>query len=117
MEQIKSWNFDILNKQGYWLYSNDFKNIEITLIFKMLEAEKRDKLYFYCNSFYSTMTIKEKKKLRNILMLYCGGSSYHNNISVDGKLQMKKEQHHAENIIDKPNEKMDLGNFIRKNRI
>ena len=42
MEQIKSWNFDILNKQGYWLYSNDFKNIEITLIFKMLEAEKRD---------------------------------------------------------------------------
>jgi hypothetical protein len=44
------------------------------------------------------MTIKEKKKLRNILMLYCGGSSYHNNISVDGKLQMKKEQYHAENI-------------------
>jgi hypothetical protein len=26
----------------------------------------------------------------------------------------KKEQHHAENIIDKPYEKMDLGNFIRK---
>lgn len=47
-------------------------------------------------------------------MLYCGGSRYHNNISVDEKLQMKKEQHHAENIIDKPNEKMDLGNFIRK---
>jgi hypothetical protein len=39
------------------------------------------------------MTIKEKKKLRNILMLYCGGSRYHNNISVDEKLQMKKEQH------------------------
>lgn len=47
-------------------------------------------------------------------MLYCGVSSYHNYILVDGKLQMKKEQHHAENIIDKPNEKMDLGNFIRK---
>ena len=25
MEQITSWNFDILNKQGYWLYSNDFQ--------------------------------------------------------------------------------------------
>ena len=25
MEQIKSWNFHILNKQGYWLYSNDFQ--------------------------------------------------------------------------------------------
>jgi hypothetical protein len=60
------------------------------------------------------MTIKEKKKLRNILMLYCGGSSYHNNISVDGKLQMKKEQYHAGNIIDKPNEKMDLGNLYKK---
>jgi hypothetical protein len=33
-------------------------------------------------------------------MLYSGGSSYHNNISVDGKLQMKKEQHRAENILD-----------------
>jgi hypothetical protein len=47
-------------------------------------------------------------------MLYCGVSSYHNNILVDGKLQMKKEQHHAENIIDKPNEKMDLGNLYKK---
>jgi hypothetical protein len=45
MEQIKSWNFDILNKQGYWLYPNDFKNIEITLIFKMLEAEIKIKLF------------------------------------------------------------------------
>jgi hypothetical protein len=60
------------------------------------------------------MTIKEKKKLRNILMLYCGGSRYHNNISVDEKLQMKKEQHHAENIIDKLNEKIDLGNIYKK---
>jgi hypothetical protein len=60
------------------------------------------------------MTIKEKKKLRNILMLYCGGSRYHNNISVDEKLQMKKEQHHAENIIYKLNEKIDLGNLYKK---
>jgi len=47
-------------------------------------------------------------------MLYCGVSSYHNYILVDGKLQMKKEQHHAENIIDKPNEKMGLGNLYKK---
>ena len=47
-------------------------------------------------------------------MLYCGGSSYHNYISADGKLQMKKEQYHAGNIIDKPNEKMDLGNLYKK---
>jgi hypothetical protein len=47
-------------------------------------------------------------------MLYCGVSSYHNYILVDGTLQMKKEQHHAENIIDKPNEKIDLGNLYNK---
>ena len=47
-------------------------------------------------------------------MLYCGGSRYHNNISVDEKLQMKNEQHHAENIIDKLNEKIDLGNLYKK---
>lgn len=41
MEQIKSWNFDILNKQGYWLYSNDFKNIEITNIQNVGSRKKR----------------------------------------------------------------------------
>ena len=47
-------------------------------------------------------------------MFYCRDSSYHNNISADGKLQKKKEQYHAQNIIDKPNEKMDLGNLYKK---
>ena len=47
-------------------------------------------------------------------MLYCGGLRYHNNISVDGKLQMKKEQYHAENIKDKLNENIDLGNIYKK---
>ena len=42
MKQIKTWNFSILDKQGSWLYPSDFKNIEFTVIFKMLEAEKRD---------------------------------------------------------------------------
>jgi hypothetical protein len=41
MEQIKSWNFHILNKQGYWLYSNDFKNIEITNIQNVGSRKKR----------------------------------------------------------------------------
>jgi hypothetical protein len=41
MEQIKSWSFDILNKQGYWLYSNDFKNIEITNIQNVGSRKKR----------------------------------------------------------------------------
>ena len=31
----------ILNKQGYWLYSNDFKNIEITNIQNVGSRKKR----------------------------------------------------------------------------
>jgi hypothetical protein len=45
MKQIETWNFSILDKQGYWLYPSDFKNIEFTIIFKMLDAEKEIKLF------------------------------------------------------------------------
>ena len=113
MEQIKSWNFDILNKQGYWLYPNDFKNIEITLIFKMLEAEYKDQAISVV-----TRSIlhdnKGEEEIKEYPNAYCGGSSYHNNISIDGKLQMKKEQYHAEYIIDKPDEKINLGSLYNK---
>ena len=46
-------------------------------------------------------------------MFYCRGSSYHTNILVDGKLQIKKNTPCRE-YIDKPNEKMDLGNLYKK---
>lgn len=113
MKQIETWNFSILDKQGYWLYPSDFKNIEFTVIFKMLEAEKRDQAI----SVVSRSIIHDSKgeeEIKEYPNAYCGGSSYHNNISADGKLQMKKEQYHADYVIDKPNEKIELGNLYNK---
>jgi hypothetical protein len=113
MEHVKSWNFNMLNKQGYWLYPNDFKNVEITLIFKMLEAEnKAQAISLVTRSILHDN--KGEEEIKKYPDAYCGGSSYHNNISEDGKLQMKKEQYHAEYIIDKPNEKINLGSLYNK---
>jgi len=113
MKQIETWNFSILDKQGYWLYPSDFKNIEFNIIFKMLDAEKRDQAI----SVVSRSIIHDSKgeeEIKEYPNAYCGGSSYHNNISEDGKLQMKKEQYHADYVIDKPNEKINLGNLYNK---
>ena len=113
MKQIKSWNFSLLDKQGYWLYPSDFKNIEFTLIFKMLESEDKDQAISVVTRsiLHDSKGEEEIKKYPNA---YCGGSSYHNNISVDGKLQMKKEQYHADYVIDKPNPKINLGSLYNK---
>jgi len=113
MKEIKSWNFSILNKQGYWLYPSDWKNIEFTVILKMREAEKRDQAI----SVVSRSIIHDSKgeeEIKEYPNAYCGGSSYHNNISEDGKLQMKKEQYHVAYVVDNPNEKINLGNLYNK---
>ena len=57
---------------------------------------------------------KGEDEIAEYLNAYCGGSSYHNNISIDGKLQMKKEQYHADYVIDKPNTNINLGNLTNK---
>ena len=113
MKQIETWNFSKLDKKRYWLYPNDWKNIEFTVIFKMLDAEQRDQAI----SVVSRSIIHDSKgeeEIKEYPNAYCGGSSYHNNISEDGKLQMKKEQYHADYVIDKPNEKINLGNLYNK---
>ncbi|HET7641914.1 MAG TPA: hypothetical protein VFK40_00270 [Nitrososphaeraceae archaeon] len=113
MEQIKTWNYSNLDKQGYWLYPNDFKNIEFTVILKMMEAEKRDQAI----SVVSRSIIHDSKGEKEIMRYpnaYCGGSSYHNNISEDGKLQMKKEQYHVNYLVDRPNQETNLGSLYNK---
>jgi len=113
MKQIKSWNFSILDEQGYWLYPSDWNNIEFTVILKMREAEKRDQAI----SVVSRSIIHDSKgeeEIKEYPNAYCGGSSYHNNITEDGKLQMKKEQYHVNYVVDKPNEKINLGNLYNK---
>ena len=113
MKQIKTWNFSQLDKQGHWLNPNDWKNIEFTTIFKMVKANKTNQAI----SIVTRSVIHENKgedEIAEYPNAYCGGSSYHNNISIDGKLQMKKEQFHADYVVDKRNEKIDLGNLINK---
>jgi hypothetical protein len=113
MKQIETWNFSILDKQGYWLYPSDWKDIEFTVILKMREAEKRDQDI----SIVSRSIIHDSKgeeEIKEYPNAYCGGSSYHNNISEEGKLQMKKEQYHADYVIDKPNTNINLGNLYNK---
>lgn len=113
MEKVETWNFSELAKKGYWLYPSDFKNIEVTTIFKMLEAEKSDQSI----SIVSRSIIHDNKgedEIKYFPNAYCGGSSYHNNIALDGKLQMKKEQYHADYVIDSPNKEIDLGKLSNK---
>ena len=38
--KIKSWNFSELKEIGYWYKSSDWKNVEITLIFKLLDSSR-----------------------------------------------------------------------------
>ncbi|HEX7258529.1 MAG TPA: hypothetical protein VF242_10760 [Nitrososphaeraceae archaeon] len=37
---IQSWNFSELKEIGYWYKPSDWKNIEITLIFKLLDSSR-----------------------------------------------------------------------------
>ena len=37
---IQSWNFTELKEIGYWYKPNDWKNVEITLIFKLLDSSR-----------------------------------------------------------------------------
>ena len=38
--KIQSWNFSELKKIGYWYKPTDWKNIEVTLVFKLLDSER-----------------------------------------------------------------------------
>jgi energy-coupling factor transporter transmembrane protein EcfT len=113
MKQIETWNFSRLDKQGYWLNPSDWKNIEFTVILKIREAEKRDQGI----SVVSRSIIHDSKgeeEIKKYPNAYCGGSSYHNNISADGRFQMKKEQYHVGYVVDKPNTNINLGNLYNK---
>ncbi len=38
--KIQSWNFSELKEIGYWYKPSDWKNIEVTLIFKLLDSAR-----------------------------------------------------------------------------
>ena len=88
---IHSWDYSKLKQMGYWYKPSDWKNIEFTVIFKLLDS-LRSKGEQHAISLV-TRSISHsvlEGKSNDGPPFYCGGSSYHNNLSHEGQVRMKK---------------------------
>ena len=118
--KIQSWNYSELKDIGYWYKPSDWKNIEITLIFKLLDSSRSKgedhALALVTRSITHSQLDSEYKKSKDEPQFYCGGSSYHNNISNDGKIRMKKEQYHINYEWERYNDinNLSVGNIYDK---
>jgi hypothetical protein len=96
--KIQSWNYYELKDIGYWYKPSDWKNVEVTLIFKLIDSSRSKgddhAISIVTRSITHSQLDSEYKKSKDEPKYFCGGSSYHNNISNDGKIRMKKEQYH-----------------------
>jgi hypothetical protein len=96
--KIQSWNFSELKDIGYWYKPTDWKNVEVTLIFKLIDSSRskgdNHALSIVTRSISHSQLDSEYKKSDDEPKYFCGGSSYHNNISNEGHVRMKKEQYH-----------------------
>jgi hypothetical protein len=112
--KIQSWNFSELKKIGYWYKPSDWKNIEVTLIFKILDSSRskgeQHSLSLVTRSITHSQLDSEYKKSDNQPKFFCGGSSYHNNISDEGHVRMKKEQFHIDYEWERYNDTLTVGN-------
>lgn len=112
---VQSWNFSDLRNLGYWYKPSDWKNVEFTVIFKLLNSSRLDgeehDISLVTRSISHSQSYKETS---DDSLFYCGGSSYHNNISNKGHLQMKKEKFHADYETDRNNPNVTLGNLYDK---
>lgn len=112
---VQSWNFSDLRNLGYWYKPTDWKNVEFTVIFKLLNSSRFDgeehDISLVTRSISHGESYKEKSDKS---LFYCGGSSYHNNISNKGHVQMKKEKFHADYETDKNNPNVTLGSLYDK---
>ena len=131
-----SWNYEELEKIGYWLSPKDWKNVEFTLIFKFdnssFTANNNDSndtehdisivtrsIFHDSESVYTGEDDNNKNNNKNNKMMpnppyFCGGSSYHNNISNDGHVKMKKEQYHVKYDSGEYAKDVNLGNLDNK---
>jgi hypothetical protein len=114
---IQSWNFSELKDIGYWYKPTDWKNIEVTLIFKLLDSS-RSKGEQHALSLV-TRSISHSENYdddddNDEPPFYCGGSSYHNNISNEGYLRMKKEQYHVDYVWERYADTLTIGNIYDK---
>ena len=109
---IQSWNYSELKDIGYWYKLTDWKNVEVTLIFKLLDSS-RSKGEEHALSLV-TRSISHSEIYDNDKddpSFYCGGSSYHNNISNEGQVRMKKEEFHIDYDREKYNPNTHMGNL------
>ena len=116
--KIQSWDFSELKKIGYWYKPTDWKNIEVTLIFKLLDSARskgeQHSISIVTRSISHSQLDSEYKNSDDEPKYFCGGSSYHNNISNDGNVRMKKEQFHIDYEWERYNETLTVGNIYNK---
>jgi hypothetical protein len=108
--KIQSWNYSELKDIGYWYKPSDWKNTEVTLIFKLLDSARskgeQHSISIVTRSISHSQLDNEYKKSKDEPKYFCGGSSYHNNISNDGNVRMKKEQYHINYEWERYNDEM-----------
>ena len=113
--KIQSWDYSELKKIGYWYKPTDWKNIEVTLIFKLLDSARSKgdshSISIVTRSISHSQLDNEYKKGPKF---FCGGSSYHNNLSNDGKVRMKKEQFHIDYEWERYNPEITVGDIYNK---
>jgi hypothetical protein len=117
--KIQSWNYSKLKDIGYWYKPSDWKNIEVTLIFKIVDSARskgeQHSLSIVTRSITHSQLDNEYKKSKDEPKYFCGGSSYHNNISNDGNARMKKEQYHINYEWERYNDEMlNVGDIYDK---
>jgi len=114
--KIQSWNYSELKDIGYWYKPSDWKNIEVTLIFKLLDSARskgeQHSISIVTRSISHSQLDNDYKKGPKF---FCGGSSYHNNLSNEGQVRMKKEQFHINYEWERYNDEMlAVGNIYNK---
>jgi hypothetical protein len=118
--KIQSWNYSELKDIGYWYKPSDWKNVEVTLIFKLLDSSRskgeEHAISIVTRSISHSQLESQYKKSDDEPKYFCGGSSYHNNISNDGKIRMKKEQYHINYEWERYNDinNLSVGNIYNK---
>lgn len=128
-EKATSWNYAELEKIGYWLNPEDWRNVELTLIFKFDNSSNNNSIknkehdisivtrsIFHDEESEYTKFVggdKNNTVIQNT-PYYCGGSSYHNNISNQGHVKMKKEQFHVKYDSEEYANNVNLGNLSNK---
>jgi hypothetical protein len=92
--------------------------MEVTLIFKLLDSSRSNgeqhSLSLVTKSISHSQLDNEFKKSDDEPKFFCGGSSYHNNISNEGQVRMKKEQFHIDYEWERYNESLSVGDIYDK---